>query len=347
MRWPKIYGSSMNPILVTRSRGSITESLHRGTLCIVNAKGSVVKSIGDIDQPCFTRSALKLFQAIPLLESGAADALALTQEELAITCGSHNAETAHVEAVESLLAKCGLDSSYLQCGPQMPTGRIPRKALMASGLAPTDLHNNCSGKHAGFLALCVHRGWPIEGYLETSHPLQKLIKSTCAEVFELHEEDFIMGEDGCSAPNYATSLYHQALAYKNLVIEGENDLRNTACKRIVQACLQQPFLIAGSDRYCTDIIRASEGRVLGKTGADGVFCMAFPELQLGVALKIDDGKMGPQYTVAQALIEALGISLVDDLTTYRETPIKNWNKHEIGMQKPSSDLLNLLQDLRT
>lgn len=335
----------MNPILVTRSRGAITESFHRGSICLINEKGEVVQALGDIHQMSFTRSALKLFQSLPLIETGTADALGFTEEELAITCGSHNAEEAHTKAVESILAKCGLDTSYLKCGAQMPTGRIPRKALMASNSKPTDLHNNCSGKHAGFLALCIHKGWPTEGYLEESHPVQELVKSTCAEMFEIREQDFVLGEDGCSAPNYATSLYHQALAYKNLVVPQANEARNKACERVVQACLKHPFLIAGSDRYCTDVIRASEGKVLGKTGADGVFCMAFPELKMGAAIKIDDGKMGPQYTVAQAFVEALGIRLHEDLSKYRDTPIKNWNKHEVGTQQPSEELQSFLKEL--
>jgi len=334
----------MNPILVTRSRGSITESFHRGAICIVDAMGNTVLSIGNVNQLCFTRSALKLFQTIPLIKSGAADSLGLSEEEIAITCGSHNAEMEHVDAVKSLLAKCGLDTSHLKCGPQMPTGRKPRKELQLAGKAPIDLHNNCSGKHAGFLALCVYHGWPLDSYLETNHPLQQMILQTCAEVFELPEEDFILGEDGCSAPNYATSLYHQALAYKNLVSESDSSYRE-ACKRIVAACSKYPFLIAGSNRYCTDIIRGSEGRVLGKTGADGVFCMAFPELGLGAALKIDDGKMGPQYTVAQAIVEALNIPLNADLSNYTESAIKNWNKHEVGTQKISAELANLLTTL--
>lgn len=334
----------MNPILVTRSRGNITESFHRGAICIVDASGNTPLSVGDSNQICFTRSALKLFQSIPLIESGAADSFGLTEQELAITCGSHNAEEAHVEAVESLLAKCGLDSSYLKCGPQMPTGRKPRKELLSTGKAPQDLHNNCSGKHAGFLALCVYHNWPLDSYLETHHPLQQMILKSCAQVFELNEQDFVPGEDGCSAPNYATSLYHQAVAYKNLVSKHENSY-SKACKRIVAACSKHPFLIAGSDRYCTDIISESEGRALGKTGADGVFCMAFPELGIGAALKIDDGKMGPQYTVAQAIVNAMGIRLNSTLSKYSESPVKNWNKHEVGIQKASDELTGFLAGL--
>lgn len=334
-----------NPVLIERRRGSIIESFHAGSICLVNLEGETIFSLGDINQISFTRSALKPFQTIPLIETGAADAFELTEREIAVTCGSHNAEAEHLEMVNSILFKIGLEKASLKCGPQVPTGRIPRNEMRTSGAKPEDIHNNCSGKHAGFLALCMHMGWSTEDYLEEKHPIQVLIKSTCAELFEIEENDFILGEDGCSAPNYATSLYQQALGYKNLVSNNHCIERNSSCKRIVDACLNYPLMVAGRERYCTEIIKASEGRVLGKTGADGVFCMAFPELGFGCGIKIDDGKMGPQYFVAHAIIRALGIELKDSLSQYHQAPIKNWNKHDVGVQRLSKELEKSLQKL--
>ncbi|MFY0673709.1 MAG: asparaginase [Bacteroidia bacterium] len=334
-----------NPILVERTRGQIVESFHSGSICLVNKQGEIIFSLGDVNQLSFTRSALKPFQSIPLIESGAADGFNLTDQEIAVTCGSHNAEAEHLQAVNSILKKIELDKSNLKCGPQLPTGRIPRNEIRKTGAKAEDIHNNCSGKHAGFLALCKYLGWSTDNYIDVEHTSQILIKNTCAELFEIAPEAFILGEDGCSAPNYATTLYQQAIGYKNLVSNNHSQVRNLSCKRIVQACLRNPLLVAGRERYCTELIEASKGKVFGKTGADGVYCMSFPDLGFGCAIKIDDGKMGPQYFVAQALINALGIDLKGKLYHYISSPVKNWNKHNVGVQGLSNVLINALKNL--
>ncbi|MGB0432365.1 MAG: asparaginase [Bacteroidia bacterium] len=334
-----------NPVLVERTRGNLVESFHNGSICIVNQTGDTIFSLGDINQLSFTRSALKPFQSIALIETGAAKAFKLSDAEIAVTCGSHNAEIEHLQAVNSILNKIGLTKTSLKCGPQLPTGKIPRNELRKSGAKPEHIHNNCSGKHAGFLAICVHMNWPTENYLAENHPLQKLIKQICAQMFEVSINDFVLGEDGCSAPNYATSLYQQAVAYKNLVSGNHSEKRNNSCKKIVDACLSYPLMVAGSDRYCTDIIKAANGHILGKTGADGVFCMALPKLGYGIAIKIDDGKMGPQYFVAQAIIKALGIKLKNELHQYQESSVINWNKHNVGIQRCSLNLTNQLKTI--
>lgn len=334
-----------NPILVERTRGNVVESFHRGSICMVNQQGEVAFSLGNINQISFTRSALKLFQSLPLVASGAAQHFGLSTEEIAVTCGSHNAEKEHVDAVLSILSKIGLEASNLKCGPQMPTGKAPRKALQASGEKPQDIHNNCSGKHAGFLALCQYYNWPTESYLHHDHPLQKLIKTTVAGMMALRDHELIEGEDGCSAPNYATSLYHQALGYKNLVCPPHqlDDNYAKACETIINACARNPLYIAGRNRFCTDLTKASQGLVIGKTGADGVFCMAFPKHKMGCAIKIDDGKMGPQYFAALAVVKAMGIRLEDDLSDYVSAALLNWNKHETGEEKCSEWLYDKLQ----
>lgn len=338
-----------NPILIERTRGDFVESFNRGSICIVQHDGKILFQVGNSHQVSFTRSALKPFQALPIIESGAMDAFKLDLKEIAVACGSHNAEKEHLEVVNSILAKCKLSENDLMCGAQMPTGRVPRAELRNSKNSPRDIHNNCSGKHAGFLALCVHMGWSTRNYLDYDHPCQQLQRKTCAEIFELNESDLLLGEDGCSAPNYATPLFHQALAYKNLISErGKSKEREKACKIVVQAMTEHSLLVAGRNRYCTDIIKASKGHVIGKTGADGIFCMAMPQLELGIAIKIDDGSMGPQYLVAQAIIEALGVDLGDDpaINKYVNPAVRNWNKHEVGIQRISTDLQESLLDLK-
>lgn len=334
-----------NPILVERTRGDVVESFHRGSICIVDTSGEIIKQIGNSHQVSFTRSALKPFQALPLVTSGTMDALNLTLEEIAVACGSHNAEEEHLAAVNNILAKCRLHPTDLKCGPQTPTGRVPRKMLQETGQPPADIHNNCSGKHAGFLALCTNMGWSVDDYLAYDHPCQQMQRTICAEMFELNEEDLRLGEDGCSAPNYATTLYHQALGYKNLIAHSAKPTTlGKACAVVLQAMKEHPLLVAGRDRYCTELIQATRGAVIGKTGADGVFCMAIPENGLGIAIKIDDGKMGPQYLVAQAVLEAMGITIdpSNDLKKYSNPAIKNWNKHDVGVQRISRQLTDLL-----
>lgn len=343
----KIFNFNMkNPILVERTRGNIVESFHRGAICAINTAGETILQIGDINQVVFTRSALKLFQSIPLIESGASKHYNFTNAEIAVICGSHNAEAEHLEQVNSILEKVGLNPNSLKCGAQIPSAKDVRNELRQKGLKPSDIHNNCSGKHAGFLALAKYLGLDIDTYLDENHPIQKIIKRTIAEMFELPENSLVLGEDGCSAPNYAVPLWHLALGYKNLM---ENNLfsekRKQACETILNVCLENPFLLAGTGRYCTEIIKKSNGTVLGKTGADGVFCMAIPHLELGVAIKIDDGKMGPQYIVAQAIINSLGISLSEPLNAYIESPITNCNNHIVGLERASELLLQLLKTL--
>ena len=338
-----------NPVVVERTRGNTVESFHRGSICLVNDLGDIAFQTGSNEQLSFTRSALKPFQALPIVESGAMDAMGIELNEIAIACGSHNGENEHITAVKSLLEKSGLSEKDLKCGPQMPTGRIPRKELRNTFQAPRDIHNNCSGKHAGFLALCVHMGWSTQNYLDYDHPCQKLQRKTCAEMFELDESSLVVGEDGCSAPNYATTLYQQAIGYKNLISNnGMMESRKNACKTVVQAMSQFPLLVAGRDRYCTELIEASNAQVIGKTGADGVFCMAFPALGLAASIKIDDGKMGPQYLVAQALISALSVDVSNDekLYKYVNPAIRNWNRHEVGVERISPTLQEQLNELK-
>src|ERR1017187_3713959 len=151
-----------NPILVQRYRGEVLESFHRGVICMLDADNKVIFSVGDIQQVCFPRSALKLFQILPLLESGAVEKFGFTPEEIAIMCGSHNGESEHLRAVNSILSKIGLDKKKLQCGPQYPTLNEDKNAMIKKGIQPEDIHNNCSGKHSGFLAYCVFYGLDVE-----------------------------------------------------------------------------------------------------------------------------------------------------------------------------------------
>lgn len=310
----KMQEANINPVLVENIRGGICESFHRGVVCVVNEHNEIIYEIGNSQQVCFPRSALKFFQQIPLITSGAFDHFQFTLKELAVMCGSHNGEAMHVETVQSILKKINCSEADLQCGAQMPTLKKDAHILIKNNEQPQAIHNNCSGKHAGFLAWCKFHSISHENYLEEHHPLHIEIKKVVAQFYNIPENSIVCGIDGCSAPIFAMPVYNQALAYKNLVAPEHfnNDAISRACNLIVKAVGQFPEMIAGSQRYCTDLMAVTKSAIIGKTGADGVYSIAIPEKKLGISIKIDDGRMGPQYNVAQKILEILELISHDE-----------------------------------
>ncbi len=339
----------MNPVLVERYRGETLESFHRGAICMVDVDNKVIFSVGDIQQVCFPRSALKLFQVIPLLESGAVQEFGFTLEEIAIMCGSHNGEAEHLRVVNSILKKIGLDDKKLHCGPQYPTLNEDRNTMIKNDLAPDDIHNNCSGKHSGFLAYCVYHELDIDTYYKPSHPLQQAIKKITAEMNEYPETQIHTAMDGCSAPIFSLPVYNQAIGYRNLVApEKFGEQRMKSCQTIVEAMAKYSFMVAGHKRYCTEMMNICGSRIIGKTGADGVYSLGFINEKIGCTIKIDDGLMGPQYSVAQEIIEKCGIFPKEKLAPlyhYIESPIVNWNKYTTGLQKVNEEVLSGLPNI--
>ena len=298
-----------NPVLVTHTRGGITESFHRGVVCIVDKQGREVYSLGDVQQVCYPRSALKFFQHISLITSGAFDHFNFSLKELALMCGSHNGEEMHTQTARGILAKIGMGEEHLGCGAQTPTHKKDYVTLLKEGKEPGAIHNNCSGKHSGFLAWCVFHKQPTQNYLEAEHPLHIEIKRITALFHEMAAADLVSGVDGCSAPIFAVPVKNQAIAYKNLLNPeafGDEKL-NRACNLIREAITKYPEMVAGTKRYCTDLMAVTNGKILGKTGADGVYSIAIPSTGYGICIKIDDGRMGPQYNVAQQVLEQLGL----------------------------------------
>lgn len=335
-----------NPVLVNHTRGGIVESFHRGVVCVVDNEGVIIASVGDVQQVCYPRSALKLFQHIPLIASGAYDHFGFTLKELALMCGSHNGETMHVETARGILAKIGLGEEYLGCGAQQPMHKKDFVSLIKANQEPGAIHNNCSGKHSGFLAWCKYHSVSTEDYLSAEHPLHKEIKRITALFHEMEESDLTTGLDGCSAPIFAMPVINQAIAYKNLLFPekfGDDNIIR-ACALIREAVTTYPEMVAGTKRYCTDLMRVAKGKVIGKTGADGVYSMAIPQKGLGVCIKIDDGRMGPQYNVAQQVLEMLNIfSEVEktELKSYLVNENKNFAGNITGQTKTADALHQL------
>lgn len=331
-----------NPILVEVYRGEVLESFHRGVVCIVNSEGKIIYSIGDTQQICFPRSALKFFQQIPLLTSGAIEHFGFTQQEIAIFCGSHNGEPQHVEVVRNILSKIGLTEDDLECGAQMPTLKEDQNYLIKNDLKPLKIMNNCSGKHAGFLAYCVFNNLPTKDYINPKHQLHLDILEVIAQFHEYPKDKIQQGVDGCSAPIFAFPVYNQAVAYKNLIHPVKFDeATQKACKLMTDAIIAYPDMIAGKNRYCTDLMAMGEGKLIGKTGADGVYSLGIFEKNYGICIKVDDGKMGPQYNIAQAVVEQLNIlspSNTEKLRTHKEHINKNFGGIETGVTKVSDVL---------
>jgi L-asparaginase II len=287
----------MNPILVEVTRGDLVESRHRGAVAIADAAGKLVWSCGDVERPIYPRSAVKMLQALTLVESGAADAFGLGQEELALACASHSGEPFHVQAVRAWLDRIGLGEDDLACGA--PAG--------ADGRPLTRAHHNCSGKHTGFLTDARHLGVETAGYERPDHPVQRRVLATMAEMAGVDPAYMPVAIDGCTAPAVALPLSALATAVARIADpSGLTPDRAAAARRLDAAVKAKPLYVAGTGRACTALIEAAAGAASVKTGAEGVFVAAVSSLGLGVALKIDDGAARAAETVVATILGTLG-----------------------------------------
>lgn len=323
--------SPSNPVLVEVLRGKTVESRHAGTVVVADADGRLVLALGNVERPVFPRSAVKALQAIPLVESGAADAFGLSGEELAVACASHSGDRVHVEAVRNLLAKAGLDQSYLACGAHWPVSDKAMRALMRDARGPQAIHNNCSGKHAGMLAAAVHLGLDPRGYERPDHALQVTIKGIVSETCGIALDRNGMGVDGCSVPTWALPLSALARGFARLGTgEGMTPSRARAARRLLDACFAHPVLVAGEGRFDTIAMSALAPGLFVKGGAEGVHCAALPGLGLGVALKIDDGaKRGTERALAEVIATLLPEAR-RALAEQLEGEILNWRGTGVG-----------------
>jgi L-asparaginase II len=338
--------TSQNPVLVDVFRGGFVESRHRGAIAIADAEGESVLTLGDVLSPVYPRSAVKILQALPLVESGAADALDLNAEELAVACASHSGDRIHLDAVRSLLAKAGLAERELACGAHWPLSEVTTRELLRGGRRPRAIHNNCSGKHAGMLAAAVHLGLDPRGYEAPDHPLQVTIARILSETCGVALAPSRMGIDGCSLPTYALPLSALAHGFARLGTgSGLAPERAAAAKRLMKACFAAPVLVAGEGRFDTLALRGLAGSAFTKGGAEGVHCAALPALGLGIALKIDDGaKRGAERVLSEvlaALLPKARTVLADQL----KGEIKNWRGFGVGRIVASPALQQSLGDL--
>lgn len=323
------------PVLARLWRSSHLESQHRGAWALVDTSGAVIDGQGDWNQPIFARSSTKSLQALPLLESGAAERWRLAEDELALALASHHAEPMHVARVKSLLERLGLQVEHLQCGPQTPLNSQARRELLMRGEKPSALHNNCSGKHAGFLALAQHLGADVGRYLDPLTPGQCMVRAAVAEMSDLREDQLHVAIDGCSAPTFHLPLARLATAIARVANpEGLAPARRNACLRMTNAAARHPELLGASTQsLCTDLLRASGGRLFPKLGAEAVYVVGIRGAGLGLAVKIDDGAYRAMEAVVIDVLQRTGHlapSELDALDPWRAGPVRNWSGLAVG-----------------
>jgi L-asparaginase II len=337
--------------LVEVRRGSITESRHRGHIVVVESDGNMVAHAGAPETVTFLRSSAKPLQALPLLTSGAAARFGFTDREVALVCASHNGEPIHTKLAASMLAKIGLDPEALKCGVHEPYSLEVAAKLRSLGQAPNVLHNNCSGKHVGMLALASHLGAPIENYESPENPVQKAIADAVSQFSDIAVTDMAVGIDGCAAPIFGITVKAMALAYARLVQPPATFDKATrdACGRIVRVMCAYPELIGGtSDRLDTEVMRAAPGLMISKVGAEGVYTAGIkPSEQwpkgLGLALKIEDGDdKRARPTVVIESLRQLGVlkhESLEALAKYAFFPVQNRRDDVVGEIRASFKLM--------
>lgn len=315
-------------------RGEVVESIHYGCAAVVNAEGRLLYRVGDPYLVTYLRSSAKPLQAVAVVESGAAREFGLTSTEIAVMAGSHSGEEKHIQAVASILNKVGLGHEHLKCGTHPPINDSTPSGEQGRPL--TTLHHNCSGKHAGMLALAVFKNQSVEDYLDPNNPIQKLITRTVAEICVYPEEKIGIGIDGCSAPNHALPLYNMALGYARLVTPNAVPREKAqAYNTVAMAMIEHPDYVAGEGRFDTTLASSTGEKILSKAGAEALECFSLVERKLGAALKIVDGAKRALFPFAVEILYKLGTRTAQEkLDRFHRPVIKNWRGLKVGKIEP-------------
>lgn len=320
--------------VVEVQRAGLKESAHNGFIVVVDDSGRVLHAIGNPNEIVFARSAAKPLQALAILDYGAIEKYGFHAEEIALMCASHNGESLHVNAVNKMLDKMDLTDSDLTCGIHMPFHRATTDEMTRMQMAATTLHNNCSGKHAGMLALAKTLDEPTLDYAKPDHPVQLAMRTVVAEMAGIPVEQLTIGIDGCGVPVFALPLANLATAYARLGTgHACSDIRKNSAVTILSAIRKYPEYLAGDDRYDTILIRTTSGRVIGKMGAEGVFALTVPSQRLGIGFKIEDGNFRALYPIVSETLHQL--ELISDeeygiLNNWHPPIIRNHAGTEVG-----------------
>ena len=333
----------MDALLVEVMRGDRVESRHGGSAAVVDAQGGVLFTAGNVEAPTYTRSTVKALLALPLVETGAADRLGLSEAELALACASHGGLPVHVETVVSMLGKAGQEPGCLECGTHWPSSRDAATALAATGAAPSALHNNCSGKHAGFVCVACDGHLPVTGYVRPEHPVMRAATTAAAELTGARMDDTNRAVDGCGIPTHAIPLHALARGFARFGSgTGMTPDRAAASARLRRAVAAHPDLVAGPGRFDTRLMQLFGAAVFSKTGAEGVHVLALPDQGLGIAVKCADGATRAAEVAAAALLARflpMSAETAAALDRFCRPSLRNWAGTETGMMRPAGPLV--------
>jgi L-asparaginase II len=330
--------------LVEVTRGNDVESIHLGSVAVVNTRGDLLYRAGDPDFLTFTRSTIKPFQAAPFLRSDGPAKFGFTTREVALMCASHSGEAMHTGAVQSMLHKAGCDEHHLRCGCHEPMVYAATGTLPPAGETYNQLHHNCSGKHAGFLACCVQHGYPLDSYLDPGHPVQQAVRASVAYFAGISESDLRMGIDGCSAPNYAMPLSRLALAYARLAQGGNDALYGSVLNNLYQAMTMHPEMVSGTGRSDLAFMQTAPGDWVAKVGAEGVQVIGIRSAGLGIAVKVADGNPRALYPATISVLQQLGLiesPEISPLAQWVRPQLKNYAGSQIGEVRAAVKLVKI------
>jgi L-asparaginase II len=310
--------------LAELTRGGQVESIHFGAVAVVDLRGELLYQAGDPHFPTFTRSTLKPFQALPFLRDGGPARFGYGSRELALLCASHSGEAMHTDTVQSMLRHAGCDERHLRCGCHVPIHYALENRQPDAGEIFNQIYNNCSGKHAGFLAYCVQHGQPLDTYLNPAHPLQQAIRYSVAQVAGMAAGDLAMGIDGCSAPNYAMPLSRLAFAYARLAQGAKDPVFGSMFGDVFHAMTTHPELVSGTGRADLAFMRTAPGNWVAKGGAEAVQVIGIRSAGLGIALKVADGDARALYPATISVLQQLGL-----LADVESTPLAGWRQPQL------------------
>ncbi len=319
-------------------RGGMVESIHMGAIAVVDVEGKLLAHAGDADLFAYYRSSAKPFQAVPLVESGAADRFGFTPAELALCCASHKGSPRHQQQVRAMLGKLGLDDGALRCGIMVPGDRQEAARVLGGMVEGSPLHCDCSGKHTGMIATCLQMGDPIEGYLDAEHPHQRRIRAAMAEVCRFPADGMKLAIDGCGVPTFGMPLRHFAVSWATLACPMDAPVRAgrehaAALNRLREAMVAVPFNVAGEGDLVTNVLELGKGTLVVKSGAEGLMCMGMPAHGIGVAIRIGDGSHRSLPVVVASVLEQLGLtdrSIVEGIRDRHNAEIRNHNGRIVG-----------------
>ena len=317
-------------------RGDTVESRHRVAVAVCDGQGRLRAAAGDTDLVVFARSAIKPLQALPLVEDGVVAALELSGAELALCCASHSGEARHVAAAAAILKRIGADAEALACGPHMPYHDASAAELRAKGEEPSRLHNNCSGKHAGMMALARHHGWSVTGYHRLTHPVQQRMLHEVSRWSGASPETIVTAVDGCGVVTFASGLESWARAFGAFAAAARKT--DSAAARVVEAMTSNPEYVGGTGRLCTELMRVAAGRIFVKVGAEGVYLAGAPGAEMGLALKVEDGAQRAAEPALIAVLRALQLISDDEvgqLERFVQPGVRNTRNEVVGFVRAS------------